>query len=38
MDYILKVFVPRLREEGLQEAVIEDILVNNPARLFTIEK
>lgn len=37
-DYDLTVFVPRLREEGIREDAIEDMLVNNPARLFAIEK
>ncbi len=37
-DYDLTVFVPRLREEGISEDAIEDMLVNNPARLFAIEK
>jgi len=37
-DYDLTVFVPRLREEGVPEDAIEDMLVNNPARLFAIEK
>lgn len=38
IDYDLTVFVPRLREEGISEDAIEDMLVNNPARLFAIEK
>jgi predicted metal-dependent phosphotriesterase family hydrolase len=38
MDYDLTVFVPRLREEGISEDAIEDILVNNPARLFSFDK
>ncbi|MGE5601570.1 MAG: phosphotriesterase [Nitrososphaerales archaeon] len=37
-DYDLTVFVPRLREEGIPEDAIEDMLVNNPARLFALEK
>ena len=36
-DYDLTVFVPRLREEGIPEDAIEDMLVNNPARLFALE-
>jgi phosphotriesterase-related protein len=36
-DYDLTVFVPRLREEGIPEHAIEDMLVNNAARLFAIE-
>jgi len=38
IDYDLSVFVPRLREEGVSEDAIEDILVNNPARLFSLTK
>lgn len=38
IDYDLSVFVPRLREEGVSEDAIEDMLVNNPARLFSLEK
>jgi predicted metal-dependent phosphotriesterase family hydrolase len=38
IGYMLTVFVPRLRREGLAESAVEDILVNNPARLFAIEK
>ncbi|HEX9116683.1 MAG TPA: phosphotriesterase-related protein [Anaerolineae bacterium] len=37
-DYDLTVFVPRLREEGIAEDAIADMLVNNPARLFNLEK
>lgn len=37
-DYDLTVFVPRLREEGISDGAIEDMLINNPARLFAIEK
>jgi phosphotriesterase-related protein len=36
LDYLLRVFVPRLRAEGLGE-VIEQIFVQNPARAFAIE-
>jgi phosphotriesterase-related protein len=38
IDYDLTVFVPRLREENLPEDAIQDILVNNPARYFSIDK
>lgn len=38
VDYDLVEFVPRLREEGVPESAIEDILVNNPARLFAFKK
>ncbi|HKJ66539.1 MAG TPA: phosphotriesterase-related protein [bacterium] len=37
LTYILWRFVPWLREEGLEEEVIRDILVNTPARIFGIE-
>jgi len=30
--YILETFVPRLRRQGLDESVIQDLLVNNPRR------
>ncbi len=38
IDYDLTVFVPRLREEGVSEDAIEDMLINNPARLFSIDR
>lgn len=38
IDYMLTVFVPRLRSEGLAESAIEDMLINNPARLFALDK
>ena len=34
LDYMLTIFVPRLRREGMSEAAIEDMLINNPARIF----
>jgi len=37
-SYILTKFVPRLREEGVSESEIQDILVNNPQRAFSIEE
>jgi predicted metal-dependent phosphotriesterase family hydrolase len=37
IDYDVKVFLPRLREEGIPEEAIQDIFVNNPARLFAME-
>ncbi len=37
IDYDLTVFMPRLREEGIPEDAIQDIYVNNPARLFAME-
>jgi phosphotriesterase-related protein len=37
IDYDLTVFVPRMREEGISEDAIQDMLVNNPARLFAID-
>lgn len=36
LTYILWRFVPWLRSEGLTEAVIEDLLVHNPARALSI--
>ena len=36
IDYDLTVFRPRLLEEGIPEDAVEDIYVNNPARLFAI--
>ena len=38
IDYDLKVFVPRLREEGVSDSAIEDILINNPAELLSFRK
>lgn len=38
IDYDLTVFVPRLRDDCCPEDAIEDMLVNNPARLFAVEK
>ncbi len=38
IDYDLSVFCPRMLEEGVGEDAIQDIFVNNPARLFAIEK
>jgi len=38
IDYDFTVFKPRLIEEGFPEDAIEDIYVNNPARLFAFEK
>ncbi len=38
IDYDLVTFVPRLRDEGVSESAIEDILINNPARLFAFKK
>ncbi len=37
IDYDLTVFRPRLIEEGFPADAIEDIYVNNPARLFAFE-
>ncbi|HUY15723.1 MAG TPA: phosphotriesterase-related protein [Terriglobia bacterium] len=34
LDYILSRFLPRLREEGITQEVIEDIMICNPARAF----
>ncbi len=35
--YILKGFVPRLREIGVSDAAVDDLLTNNPARAFAFE-
>ena len=32
LDYVLTRFVPRLREEGVSDAAIQDLLENNPRR------
>jgi len=37
LDFVLEKFVPRLRQEGLGAAVLEDILVHNPRRYLTGE-
>ena len=37
LDYVLTQFVPRLRDEGLSEDVIQDLLVHNPRRYLTSE-
>lgn len=37
IDYDLTVFRPRMLEEGIPEDAVEDIFVNNPARLFAME-
>jgi predicted metal-dependent phosphotriesterase family hydrolase len=37
LTYILWRFIPWLRSEGLSEAMIEDLLVHNPARMLTID-
>lgn len=34
LDYILAKFVPRLRREGIPSAVVDDILIHNPAQAF----
>jgi 5-phospho-D-xylono-1,4-lactonase len=38
IDYMLTDFVPRLRDEGLSQAAVDDILINNPARVLAIAK
>jgi phosphotriesterase-related protein len=38
IDYDLAVFCPRMLEEGIPEDVIADIFVNNPARIFALDK
>jgi phosphotriesterase-related protein len=37
LDYLLTVFVPRLRREGMPQDAIDDMLIHNPARIFAIE-
>lgn len=37
LTYILWRFVPWLRSDGLSEAALQDLLVNNPARALSIE-
>ena len=34
-DYLLRTFVPLLQEEGLSEAEVRTILVDNPRRVLT---
>jgi 5-phospho-D-xylono-1,4-lactonase len=36
IDYDVSVFIPRMCEEGISNSVINDITINNPARLFSI--
>lgn len=36
--YILEKFIPRMRDEGFDDQVIEDIFVNNPARALVLNK
>jgi phosphotriesterase-related protein len=35
LDFVLKKHVPRLRDEGVSDAAIEDLLVHNPRRYLT---
>ena len=35
LDFVLTRFVPRLREEGVSDAAIQDLLENNPRRFLT---
>ncbi len=35
LDFVLTRFVPRLRDEGVSEEAIRDLLVNNPRRFLT---
>ncbi len=37
LDFVLTRFVPRLREEGVSDAAIQDLLENNPRRFLTGE-
>ena len=36
--YILANLVPRMRQRGIEESAIQDILVNNPKRALAITK
>ncbi len=38
VDYDFTVFMPRLLEDGVSEEAVKDIYVNNPARLFSLDK
>lgn len=38
MAYLMKTFVPRLKQEGLKEETIYKFLVENPARAFSFKK
>lgn len=38
LEYNLKTFVPRLRKEGLDEKIIEKILVDTPRRMLTFKE
>ena len=38
LDFVLTKFIPRLRDEGISEGAIEDILIHNPRRFLTGEK
>jgi phosphotriesterase-related protein len=35
LDFVLTKFIPRLRDEGISEQAIEDLLVSNPRRFLT---
>ena len=35
LDYVLTRFVPRLRDEGVSDGAIRDLLVDNPRRFLT---
>ncbi len=36
-DYVLRHFVPRLRQAGFDESLIQKILVENPSRILAVE-
>ena len=38
VDYDETIFIHRLRDDGVTEEAIQDIYVNNPARMFSIDK
>ncbi len=37
LDFVLTKFIPRLRDEGVSEEAIQDLLVNNPRRFWVGE-
>lgn len=38
LDFVLTRFIPRLRDEGFDQSVIEDLLINNPRRFLAREE
>lgn len=35
---VMKTFIPKLKENGVSNAAIDDMLIHNPARIFTIKE